>query len=86
MCYYQYNLYMDHLCMFIRYLESITQVLKNTSFGLDNWCECGNLFIYYLSINSSINHQSSPVWCPAQNKRIAPLSFFHGCRKRQLKD
>jgi hypothetical protein len=25
------------------------------------------------------------VWCPGQ-KRIAPLSFFHGCRKRQLKD
>jgi glycerol-3-phosphate O-acyltransferase len=26
------------------------------------------------------------VWCPGQNKRIAPLSFFHGCRKRRLKD
>jgi hypothetical protein len=26
------------------------------------------------------------VWCPVQNKRIAPLSFFHGCRKRRLKD
>jgi hypothetical protein len=22
------------------------------------------------------------VWCPGQNKRIAPLSFLHGCRKR----
>jgi hypothetical protein len=25
------------------------------------------------------------VWCPAQNKRIAPL-LFNGCRKRRLKD
>jgi hypothetical protein len=24
------------------------------------------------------------MWCPGQNKRIAPLSF-HGCRKRRLK-
>jgi hypothetical protein len=44
--YYQYNLYMYDLCMFIRYLVSITQVLKDTEFGLDNWCKCGNLFIY----------------------------------------
>jgi hypothetical protein len=27
------------------------------------------------------------VWCPKrQNKRIAPLPFFLGCRKRRLKD
>jgi hypothetical protein len=26
------------------------------------------------------------VWCPGQNKRIAPLSFLHGCRKRRLKE
>jgi hypothetical protein len=26
------------------------------------------------------------VWCPGQNKRIAPPSFFHGCRKRRLND
>jgi hypothetical protein len=26
------------------------------------------------------------VWCPGQNKRIAPLSFLHGCRKKRLKD
>jgi hypothetical protein len=26
------------------------------------------------------------VWCPRQNKRIAPLSFLHGCRIRRLKD
>jgi hypothetical protein len=24
------------------------------------------------------------VWCPEQNKRIPPLPFFRGCRKRQL--
>jgi hypothetical protein len=28
----------------------------------------------------------SLVWCPGQNKRIAPLSFLHGCRKRRLND
>jgi hypothetical protein len=28
----------------------------------------------------------SLVWCPGQNIRIAPLSFFNGCRKRRLKD
>jgi hypothetical protein len=26
------------------------------------------------------------VWCPGQHIRITPLSFFHGCRKRRLKD
>jgi hypothetical protein len=26
------------------------------------------------------------VWCTKQNKRIAPLSFLNGCRKRRLKD
>jgi hypothetical protein len=29
---------------------------------------------------------TSLAWCPGQNKRIAPLSFLHGCRKRRLKD
>jgi hypothetical protein len=26
--------------MYIRYLVSFIQVLKDTSFGLDNWCKC----------------------------------------------
>jgi hypothetical protein len=30
--------------MFNRYLVSITQVVKVTQFGLDNWYERGNLF------------------------------------------
>jgi hypothetical protein len=25
------------------------------------------------------------VWYPGQNKRIAPLSFFHGCRNKATK-
>jgi hypothetical protein len=25
-------------------------------------------------------------WCPGQKKRIAPLSFVYGCRKRRLKE
>jgi hypothetical protein len=29
---------------------------------------------------------SSLVWCPGQNKRKTPLSFFHGCRKRRPKN
>jgi hypothetical protein len=37
---------MYDLGTFIRYLVSITQVLKDTEFRLDDWCECGNLFIY----------------------------------------
>jgi hypothetical protein len=30
--------------------------------------------------------QISLVWCPGQNKRISPLSFLHGCRKKRLND
>jgi hypothetical protein len=26
------------------------------------------------------------VWCPGQNKRLAPPSFFYGCRKGRLKE
>jgi hypothetical protein len=29
---------------------------------------------------------TTPVWCPVQNKRTAPVSFFHGCGRRRLKD
>jgi hypothetical protein len=29
--------------------------------------------------------QKTLVWCPGQNKRITPLSFLHGYRKRRLK-
>jgi hypothetical protein len=37
--------------MFIRYLVSITQVLKDTYFGLQNWCECGLFYMdYYFRI------------------------------------
>jgi hypothetical protein len=39
---------MYELCMFIRYLVSTTQVLKDTEFGLDKWCECGKLLIYFI--------------------------------------
>jgi hypothetical protein len=46
--YYQFNLYTNNLWIFIRYLVPITQVLKYTLFGLDNWCECGNLLFIYL--------------------------------------
>jgi hypothetical protein len=24
------------------------------------------------------------VWCPGENRKFALLSFFHGCRKRDL--
>jgi hypothetical protein len=60
--YYQYKVYMYDLCMFIRYLVSITQVLKDTHFGLDNWCECGIYFIY-LFISANIELQVYSVTC-----------------------
>jgi hypothetical protein len=34
--------------------------------------------------NFNTGLRSSLVWCPGQNKRIGPLIFFHGCRKRRL--
>jgi hypothetical protein len=46
-------MYMYDLCMFRRYLVSMTQVLKDTLFGQDNWCECGK-FIYLLFIIGGI--------------------------------
>jgi hypothetical protein len=48
-CLYNIIIYLiyrlNDLCMFIRYLVSMTQVLKGTKFGLNNWCESKNLFI-----------------------------------------
>jgi hypothetical protein len=53
--YYQYNLHMYDLCIFIHYLVSITQVRKETSFGLDDWCECENLLLFIIkSVGLSI--------------------------------
>jgi hypothetical protein len=53
--YYQYNLYMYDLCIFIRYLAFITQVPKDT--GLDNWCQGRNLFNLKLLFNiNKINY------------------------------
>jgi hypothetical protein len=31
---------MHDLCIFLRFLVSITQIHKDTEFGLDNWYEC----------------------------------------------
>jgi hypothetical protein len=38
----------------ISYLVSITQVIKDTQFGLDNWSECENIFIILRRIPSEI--------------------------------
>jgi hypothetical protein len=46
--YYQYRLYMYDLCMLIRYLVSISQVRKDTKFGLGNWYDCGNYLFFIL--------------------------------------
>jgi hypothetical protein len=46
----------------------------------------GQRSVEELGFNVSIISIISLVWCPGQNKRIAPLSFLHGCRKRRLKD
>jgi hypothetical protein len=45
----------------------------------------GNCFSDHVAHFTYI-HTTRLVWCPRQNKRIAPLSFFHGCRKRRLKE
>jgi glyoxylate carboligase len=45
----------------------------------------GYYFILLLPTVSRVV-SGSLVWCPGQNKRIAPLCFLHGCRKRRLKD
>jgi hypothetical protein len=48
-----------------------------------------SLFIFKFAVFYLINKNkvfSCLVWCPGQNKRIAPFSFLHGCRKRRLKD
>jgi hypothetical protein len=65
--------------MFVCYLLSITQVLKDTEFRLvSNWCECGNLFIiifiqkYVNSLETYLIGSSfiytgftiCLVWCP----------------------
>jgi hypothetical protein len=41
------------------------------------------VFIYKNNLKSL--YLFSLEWCPGQNKRIAPLSLLHGCRKRRLK-
>jgi hypothetical protein len=58
--YFEIYLYIYDLSMFIRYLVSITQVLKGTSFGLHNWCECGNL-LFYIVVLCSCPHQHTSV-------------------------
>jgi hypothetical protein len=43
----------------------------------------------FVAINNKqifFTNPSCLVWCPGQNNRKAPLSFFHGCCKRRLKN
>jgi hypothetical protein len=40
--------------------------------------------LFVLGLGVSMNKMY--VWCTGQNKIIAPFSFFHGCRKKRLKD
>jgi hypothetical protein len=50
--------------------------------------------LYYLAMRHTadvtggklIRNRKCLVWCAGQKKRIAPLPFFRGCRKRRLKD
>jgi hypothetical protein len=39
-------IYTIYVCLFIRYLVFITQALNDTQFGLDKWCESGNLLLF----------------------------------------
>jgi hypothetical protein len=73
------RLSMHDLCMFVLYLVYITQVLKDTLFGLGNWCECGNLFIYF-------NETWTKVRPVAQARRTCKKVFvthlWSGCDNR----
>jgi hypothetical protein len=55
-----------------------------TNHQMDSDLCCGTKLI--LLLHSKFFKFLCLVWCPGQTKRIAPLSFFHGCRKRRLKD
>jgi hypothetical protein len=46
----------------------------------------GDTKFSYQAWNKYISIYLSVVCGKGQNKRIAPLSYFHGCRKRRLKD
>jgi hypothetical protein len=43
------------------------------------------VLVYLLFLRMYTNVYSI-MWCPGQNKRLAPLTFFHGGPKRPLKD
>jgi hypothetical protein len=43
--------YMYDLCMFIRYLVSITQVRKDTQFGIDDWSLWKFIYLFAPSLN-----------------------------------
>jgi hypothetical protein len=69
-----------------------TQITRQQYHTKVYYCSCKSSgFTYFLIIISLLLWLWSPsviclVWCPGQNKRIAPLSFFHWCRKMRLKD
>jgi hypothetical protein len=53
--------------------------------NLHDWVAKTNQRLRFIFIYSRDKDTRSSV-LPGQNKRIAPLSVFHGCRKRRLKD
>jgi hypothetical protein len=54
-----------------------------------NYKDLANLYITHgknMLYRHLIEESDDLVWFPEQNKRTALLPFFHGCRKRRLKD
>jgi hypothetical protein len=79
---------------FITYILLAYSISANTSITLSeqiNFTSNNNtlthsyMFIYVMLCLYTSSYYFL-VWCPQQIKRIAPLSFLYGCRKRRLKD
>jgi hypothetical protein len=72
--------------MLIMLISTICYCVKIVASGKREVCvlrwDTGVFLSMYVDIQCLINL----VYCPGQNKRIALLPFFLGCRKRRQKD
>jgi hypothetical protein len=65
---------------------SFMSVVKAMRFLINRGIKEEDTYVYNIHDVVSCGVRDSLVWCPGQNKRITPLSFLHGCRKRRLKN
>jgi hypothetical protein len=47
---------------------------KSSGCSKKRWMDCGRMIVAFYDI---MKENACPVWCPGQNKSIAPLSFFN---------